>query len=134
MNVHDGNFLKENNARHIWHPMAHPADMRANPPKVIVAAEGASAGALPLLARHSGLAEVAEALETQVGHPGLFSFEPGAGAVDRIGEGIGRLLSLPVDERRELGEALSGFVRGHWTWERTAAALLEAATSRPHPA
>ena len=34
------NFLKENNARHMWHPMAHPADMRANPPKIIVGAEG----------------------------------------------------------------------------------------------
>lgn len=37
---HDSNFLKENNARHMWHPMAHPAEMRANPPKVITAAEG----------------------------------------------------------------------------------------------
>lgn len=40
MNPHDNNFLKENNARHMWHPMAHPAEMRANPPKVITAAEG----------------------------------------------------------------------------------------------
>ncbi len=38
--LRDNNFLKENNARHIWHPMAHPAEMRANPPKLIVAAEG----------------------------------------------------------------------------------------------
>jgi putrescine aminotransferase len=40
MIMHDSNFLKENNARHMWHPMAHPAEMRANPPKVITAAEG----------------------------------------------------------------------------------------------
>ncbi|MGB1237755.1 MAG: aspartate aminotransferase family protein [Pseudomonadales bacterium] len=33
-------FIKENNAKNFWHAMAHPADMRANPPKVIVAAEG----------------------------------------------------------------------------------------------
>ena len=26
----DSNFLKENNARHIWHPMAHPAESMAN--------------------------------------------------------------------------------------------------------
>lgn len=38
--LRDNNFLKENNARHIWHPMAHPAEMRAHPPKVLVAAEG----------------------------------------------------------------------------------------------
>lgn len=40
MIMHDSNFLKENNARHMWHPMAHPADMMANPPKVIVGADG----------------------------------------------------------------------------------------------
>ena len=36
----DDNFLKENNARHLWHPMAHPADCQANPPDIIVAGEG----------------------------------------------------------------------------------------------
>lgn len=40
MGARDSNFLKENNARHMWHPMAHPAEMRATPPKVITAAEG----------------------------------------------------------------------------------------------
>ena len=35
----ESNFLKENNAKHMWHPMAHPAEMRANPPKVIHGAE-----------------------------------------------------------------------------------------------
>ena len=33
-------FLQENNARFLWHPMAHPADMQRNPPKVIVKGEG----------------------------------------------------------------------------------------------
>ncbi|WHZ36469.1 aspartate aminotransferase family protein [Sagittula sp. MA-2] len=36
----DSNFLKENNARHLWHPMAHPADSLANPPDIIVGGEG----------------------------------------------------------------------------------------------
>ncbi|MEL7462804.1 MAG: aspartate aminotransferase family protein [Pseudomonadota bacterium] len=36
----DSNFLKENNARHLWHPMAHPADMRAHPPTIVTKAEG----------------------------------------------------------------------------------------------
>ncbi|MBD8893282.1 aspartate aminotransferase family protein [Roseibium litorale] len=36
----DDNFLKENNARHMWHPMAHPADSLANPPDIIVEGEG----------------------------------------------------------------------------------------------
>ena len=36
----DSNFLKENNARHMWHPMAHPADSLTNPPKIITGGEG----------------------------------------------------------------------------------------------
>jgi putrescine---pyruvate transaminase len=38
--MHDSNFLIENNAKHLWHPMAHPAEMCANPPKIVHAAEG----------------------------------------------------------------------------------------------
>lgn len=34
------NFLKENNARHMWHAMANAGDMRANPPQIINSAEG----------------------------------------------------------------------------------------------
>ena len=36
----DSNFLKENNARRLWHPMSHPAESLANPPDIIVEAEG----------------------------------------------------------------------------------------------
>jgi len=36
----DENFLKENNARQLWHPMGHPADMQANAPTIIKSAEG----------------------------------------------------------------------------------------------
>lgn len=36
----DDNFLKENNARHMWHPMTHPADSLANPPRIITGASG----------------------------------------------------------------------------------------------
>ena len=37
----DMNFLKENNARQLWHPMGHPGDAQVNPPKIIAKAEGA---------------------------------------------------------------------------------------------
>ena len=30
------NFLKENNAQHFWHPMAHPAEMKNNPPIIVM--------------------------------------------------------------------------------------------------
>lgn len=36
----DDNFLKENNARHMWHPMAHPADSLKNAPTIITGAQG----------------------------------------------------------------------------------------------
>src|SRR5207244_9952591 len=85
----------------------------------MVAAEGAAAGALPLVARHSGLAEVAAALESAAGRPGLFSFEPGTGATTRLVAGIDRILGLPAAERGQLREALSRFVAREWTWERT---------------
>ncbi len=36
----ESNFLKENNARSLWHPMTHPADSRANPPTIVTGASG----------------------------------------------------------------------------------------------
>lgn len=36
----DENFLKANNARHLWHPMTHPADSLKNPPTIITSARG----------------------------------------------------------------------------------------------
>jgi glycosyltransferase involved in cell wall biosynthesis len=97
----------------------------------MVAAEGAAAGALPLVARHSGLAEVASALEADVGRPGLFSFERGEDPASAIAAGLERLLALEDRERRELAEAASAFVARTWSWRRTAEGLLSAATASP---
>jgi adenosylmethionine-8-amino-7-oxononanoate aminotransferase len=36
----DDNFTKEKNARHLWHPMAHPADSQAHPPTIVTRGEG----------------------------------------------------------------------------------------------
>ena len=36
----DSNFLKEMNARKLWHPMAHPGAMQDAPPKIITSADG----------------------------------------------------------------------------------------------
>ncbi|MGJ4909357.1 aspartate aminotransferase family protein [Bradyrhizobium sp. HKCCYLRH2060] len=38
--MRDINFLIENNARRIWHPMAHPKEMRDHPPRIIAKGEG----------------------------------------------------------------------------------------------
>ena len=97
----------------------------------MVAAEGAAAGALPLVARHSGLGELAGILEAAVGRPGWFSFEPGPGAVARLTTGIERLLAIPEAEAEELRQAVSDVARTEWTWNRAAEAVLEAASRPP---
>ncbi|UWQ22703.1 aminotransferase class III-fold pyridoxal phosphate-dependent enzyme [Jannaschia sp. W003] len=38
--MRDHNFHAEMNARHLWHPFAHPGEMRDVPPKVIASASG----------------------------------------------------------------------------------------------
>ena len=36
----DSNFLKAQNAKSMWHPMAHPAEMQAKPPAIITGGTG----------------------------------------------------------------------------------------------
>ncbi len=36
----DSNFLKAHNAEYLWHPMAHPAEMKAKPPAIITGGAG----------------------------------------------------------------------------------------------
>jgi glycosyltransferase involved in cell wall biosynthesis len=93
----------------------------------MVAAEAAAAGTLPLVARHSGLAEVAarlaEAYPPALAH--LTSFEPGD-PLDLHAK-LTALLRLPPDERRGLGLAARQVAIKHWSWSRVAARLLDAA-------
>jgi glycosyltransferase involved in cell wall biosynthesis len=93
----------------------------------MVAAEAAASGALPLVSRHSSLAEVAEALEGAAVAPGLLSFQPGPGSTHRLAQGMERLLGLSQDERAAVREAVRAHVVSEWTWDRTADRLLDAA-------
>jgi glycosyltransferase involved in cell wall biosynthesis len=93
----------------------------------MVAAEAAAAGALPVVARHSSLAEVAAALEGAIARPGTLSFKPGEGATRRLAERLASLLEAPAEERRGLASLARGHVESEWTWERTADRLEEAA-------
>ncbi|MEP3920249.1 aminotransferase class III-fold pyridoxal phosphate-dependent enzyme [Ascidiaceihabitans sp.] len=36
----DDNFLRANNAQHLWHPMGHPGEAKANAPTIIAGADG----------------------------------------------------------------------------------------------
>jgi glycosyltransferase involved in cell wall biosynthesis len=91
----------------------------------MVAAEAASAGVLPVVADHSGLAEVAAGIarELPAEHAGLVAFPNGDAAALR--ERLHALLALPADERRALGLAARRAVERNWSWSRVAERLLE---------
>jgi glycosyltransferase involved in cell wall biosynthesis len=91
----------------------------------MVAAEAAAAGVPPLVADHSGLAEVAAgiAAEYPAGVRQLTSFPTGdAGA---LRERLRALLALPAGERKALGLAARSAVERNWSWTRVAERLLE---------
>ena len=91
----------------------------------MVAAEAAAAGSPPLVARHSGLAEVAAGLEA-VYPPAqrhLASFE--TGNVDELASKLEQLLALPDETHTELGAAARRAAVERWSWTSVAARLLE---------
>ena len=91
----------------------------------MVAAEAAAAGSPPLVARHSGLSEIAEGLEAAypAEHRALASFA--TGDVRDLAEKLSALLSLPSETRRQLGEAARGTAVERWSWRSVANRLLE---------
>jgi glycosyltransferase involved in cell wall biosynthesis len=86
----------------------------------MVAAEAAAGGSLPLVARHSGLAEIAEALE-EAGVPAGFE----SGNVADLTEKLRVTLALPDDERARLTETARRVVEERWSWAHVADRLLE---------
>ena len=91
----------------------------------MVAAEAAAAGCPPLVARHSGLEEIARGIEDAypAGLRHLASFQTGD-SVDLAGKLHG-LLGLPAATRAELGEAARRVAVEHWSWAGVARRLLE---------
>jgi glycosyltransferase involved in cell wall biosynthesis len=90
----------------------------------MVAAEAAAAGSPPLVARHSGLAEVAAGLEQGYPEPlrHLASFTPGD--VDDLTRKLEELVALPAADREALGAAARRVVVERWSWSSVAARLL----------
>ena len=91
----------------------------------MVAAEAAAAACPPLVARHSGLAEIAEALEEAYPeeHRALTSFEPGDS--EELASKLRDLLALSSTERAGLGEAARRVAVERWSWAGVAARLLQ---------
>ena len=90
----------------------------------MVAAEAAAAGVPPLVARHSGLAEVAAWLEQAYPEPyrSLASFQTGD-SID-LADKLHELLTLSPGERAKLGEAARRVAVEHWSWKSVAEGLL----------
>ena len=118
--------------RHLRHLLAY-ADVCVVPsvfPEAfgMVAAEAAAAGCPPLVARHSGLAEVAAGLEEAYpeGLARLASFPTGDVGVLR--ERLRDLLALPSADRAVVRAAARAAAAERWSWAGIARRLLDLAT------
>ena len=117
--------LEHRHLAHLW-PLADASVTPSVFPEAfgMVAAEAAACGSPPLVARHSGLAEIAEALEAE--YPpelrDLASFAPGD-ARD-FEEKLRALLALSPADRARLGAAARRAAESRFGWERIGAAIL----------
>ena len=96
----------------------------------MVAAEAASAGALPVSSAHSGAAEVSAALARDLSPAlaGLVSFELGDDSVAAIAERLRAWLALPADERDAASASLRATVERLWSWDGVARGVLAASS------
>jgi glycosyltransferase involved in cell wall biosynthesis len=90
----------------------------------MVAAEAAAAGVTPLVAGHSGLAEVADDIAQAYpeSRRSLTSFANGD-SLD-LADKLHELLQLKPEERAELGAAARKVAVERWSWQRAAKGLL----------
>jgi glycosyltransferase involved in cell wall biosynthesis len=115
--------------RHLVHllPLADAAVVPSIFPEAfgLVAAEAAAAGCPPLVARHSGLAEIAAGLEVEYPERlrNLASFE--GGNVGELTDKLELLLTLGATDRDVLRAAARRAVERHWSWSSVAARLLD---------
>ncbi|MCC6222646.1 MAG: glycosyltransferase family 4 protein [Thermoleophilia bacterium] len=121
--------------RHLVHLFAL-ADVAVTPstfPEAfgMVAAEAAACGAPPVVARHTGLAEIAEGLEAE--YPAhlreLTSFESGGAA--ELARALDAILALGPGDRAALREAARRAAVARWSWEHVAALILSAGWETP---
>jgi glycosyltransferase involved in cell wall biosynthesis len=121
--------LEHRHLAHLW-PLADVSVVPSVFPEAfgMVAAEAASCGSPPLVARHSGLAEIAAALEVDypAEHRHLASFE--TGDVDDLTAKLEELVSLPRAQWEAISAAARAAVERHWSWEHVAAGIATVMT------
>ena len=117
--------LEHRHLSHLW-PLADVSVTPSVFPEAfgMVAAEAAACGSPPLVARHSGLAEIAEGLQEAYTeeHRTLASFEPGDAA--DLAAKLDAILSLPRSEWARLSAGARSAAVERWSWETIAALIL----------
>ena len=117
--------LEHRHLRHLW-PLADASVTPSVFPEAfgMVAAEAAACGSPLLVARHSGLAEIADGLEKAYPeeHRALASFQPGDSA--DLAAKLEAILSLPRSEWARLSAAARSAAVERWSWETIAALIL----------
>jgi glycosyltransferase involved in cell wall biosynthesis len=107
----------------------------------MVAAEAAACGALPVVAAHSGLAEVARTLGAAAPEAARdwLTFEVGPGAVRELAADLVAWLEAPDDLRAATREAIVAATRESYSWDGVARSVIAAARAelddlpRPSP-
>lgn len=119
--------LEHRHLRHLW-PLATVSVVPSVFPEAfgMVAAEAASCGCPPLVARHSGLAEVADVVEAE--YPPANQRLAGFQAGDRadLAAKLAELIALPRRQWLELSAAARRAALGTWGWTRVATRILSA--------
>jgi glycosyltransferase involved in cell wall biosynthesis len=122
--------LEHRHLAHLW-PLADVSVTPSVFPEAfgMVAAEAAACGSPPLVARHSGLAEVAAGLEAQ--YPQRFrhlaAFENGS--TDELADRLDELLGLAPDDWHEVSAAARRAAEQLWSWEHVAQRILDTAAT-----
>jgi glycosyltransferase involved in cell wall biosynthesis len=122
--------LEHRHLAHLW-PLADVAVTPSVFPEAfgMVAAEAAACGCPPLVARHSGLAEIAARLEAayppELRHLAGFATND----VDDLRSKLTELLSLPAADRLRLSEAARATAVAAWSWERVAVRIASLAAA-----
>jgi glycosyltransferase involved in cell wall biosynthesis len=98
----------------------------------MVAAEAAAAGALPVSADHSGLAEVSRVLAAAVPQEARawLAFPVGDAAVEGLAARLVDWLKAPADLRAQTRRALVAAARERYSWEGVASGVIAAAEGR----
>jgi glycosyltransferase involved in cell wall biosynthesis len=121
--------LQHRHLRYLW-PLADVSVVPSVFPEAfgMVAAEAASTGCPPLVARHSGLAEVAAGLEAYLPEDlRILTFD--SGDSDSLRTQLDHLLALTAQQRQTLSAGCRQAVQDLWSWDHVAAELLKSATS-----